>query len=365
MVGSGFYGAVVAHNLLHAGVDVTVVEKRDHLGGNCYTRPLADGSGHEHVYGPHIFHTNSTEIWDFVSQFTNWIPYVHRPKARYHGVLYSLPFNLMTFQQVYGVSTPAEAKRKLESVRKKISNPQNLEEWCLSQVGPDIYERFVRGYTKKQWQKDPKDLPASIIKRLPIRFSFDDNYFFDRYQGIPKDGYTAIFERLLDGVEVHLSTDFLEEKERWIERFDHIIYSGPLDALFDYSEGALEYRSLRFENTVMNTNDFQGVSQINETEEAVPYTRVIEHKHFYQRKVTDQTLVTYEYPERWSPGKVEYYPIETEENRKRHALYLEKLKTSKLPIVSGGRLGSFKYYDMHQVIGMALKQSEDLVRAWT
>lgn len=364
IVGAGFYGAVCARELADAGHAVTVIEKRTHIGGNCYTRPLENCGGHEHVYGPHIFHTNSSKVWNYLSRFTDWLPYVHRPKARYKGTLYSLPINLMTLQQFYGVTTPEDAREKLNSVRSAIDDPKNLEDWCLSQVGPEIYETLVRGYTAKQWQKEPRDLPASIIKRLPIRLNFDDNYFNDRYQGIPKEGYTIIFDRLLNKIPVETGIDFLEDTSYWFGKFDHIIYSGPIDALCKYEYGELEYRSLHFKSYLEKTNDFQGVSQINETDESVAYTRVIEHKHFYLDLSKPQTLVTYEYPEKWTLGKTEYYPIETHDSRSRYKSYQSLLKEQQLPITVGGRLGEFRYYDMHQIIGAALTKSTDLTQMW-
>jgi UDP-galactopyranose mutase len=364
IVGAGFYGAVCARELTDAGYCVQVIEKRPHLGGNCYTRPIPGGIGHEHVYGPHIFHTNSKSIWDYVSRFTAWVPYVHRPKARFKGRLYTLPFNLSTLCEVYETADPLLAKERFENARGAYPGGEDLEAWCLSQIGPDLYERLVRGYTRKQWQKDPQELPASIIRRIPIRWSVDDNYFNDAYQGIPEGGYTAVFEQLLAGIPVMTGVDFLVEKEDWMRRFDLTLYSGPLDSFFDYCFGPLEYRSLRFESRMIPLPDFQGVSQINETSESVEYTRVIEHRHFYRQAPGSHTLVTYEYPDRWVPGKEEYYPIETEANRRRHQAYCEKLASERLPLHVGGRLGTYRYYDMHQVIAMALKDSEAIIRKW-
>lgn len=364
IVGSGFFGSVVARELHRSGHKVHVLDKRPHIGGNCYSRELPECKAHEHVYGPHIFHTNATHIWSYISQFTDWIPYVHRPKARFKGTLYSLPINLMTLQQVYGVTTPQEARDRLELSRAKMSSEDNLENWCLAQVGPDLYERLIKGYTTKHWNKSPSELPSSIIKRLPIRLNFDDNYFNDRYQGIPKDGYTRIFERLLKGVPVSLRTDFLEDKEYWERKFDHVVYSGPLDAYFGYEHGPLEYRSLRFESQIVEAHDFQGVSQINETDVAVPHTRVIEHKHFSMDLSAPLTLLTYEFSQDWKPGEAEFYPIETNENRERHKRYRSMIEKESLPLTTGGRLGEFRYYDMHQVIASALKTSQELLERW-
>ena len=363
IVGAGFYGAVCARELSRAGFEVRVIEKRNHIAGNCYTEPLATG-GYRHAYGPHIFHTSSKNVWDYLSQFTEWLPFTYRPKSQYQGVLYSLPFNLMTFQQVYGVTTPAEARAKLEEVRVKNEDPQNLEEWCLSEVGPDIYQRLIRGYTKKQWQKDPKDLPASLIKRLPVRFYYDDNYFCDRYQGMPQQGYTPIFERLLECIPVELNVDFLDNRTEFLRDFDRVIYTGPADSYFAYDEGPLEYRSLRFETKVEDIDDFQGIAVVNQGEESVPYTRIIEHKHFYGDRGSGKTTLTYEYPQDWSIGKEPFYPIETPENRARHKSYLSRIQEQK-KIHVGGRLGLFRYFDMHQVVALALKDSNKMVESWS
>jgi UDP-galactopyranose mutase len=365
VVGAGFFGAVCARLLTDAGHRVLVVEKRNHLGGNAYTRPIPDCGGHEHVYGPHIFHCNAREIWDFVSRYTDWVPYVHRPKARYRGRIYSLPINLMTLNQIFGVTTPDEGRRVLESDRVHVENPRNLEEWCLSEIGPTLYETLIRGYTLKQWRKDPRELPSSIIKRLPVRLNYDDNYFSDRYQGIPSEGYTTIIERMLGGIPVELGTDFLADRDSWFTRFDHTIFTGSLDDLFGYSHGQLEYRSMRFESRVLDIEDFQGVAQMNETDESIPFTRTVEHKHFTLDYGIPRTLVTQEYSESWDLSKERYYPVETEENKLLHQRYKEMLINSGFPMTVGGRLGQYRYYDMHQVIGAALKTSRDLISAWS
>lgn len=364
VVGAGFFGAVCARLLTDAGHRVLVIEKRQHLGGNAYTRPIPDCGGHEHVYGPHIFHCNSKEIWDFVSRFTEWVPYIHRPKARYQGRVYSLPINLMTLHQVFGVTTPDEGRAVIEQERIPKKDPSSLEDWCLSQIGPTLYQRLIRGYTLKQWQKDPRQLPSSIIRRLPVRMTYDENYFSDRYQGIPSEGYTPIFERLLAGIPVEMGTDFLSDRDEWMRRFDHTIFTGSLDDFFGYSSGTLEYRSMRFESHVVDVGDYQGVAQMNETDEAVPFTRTVEHKHFSFDYGIPRTLITREFSESWDLSKERYYPVETLENRNLHKGYQSLLVESKLPITVGGRLGAYRYYDMHQVIGAALKIARDLLQAW-
>lgn len=361
VVGAGFFGAVCARLLADAGHRVLVIEKRDHLGGNAYTRPVPDCGGYEHVYGPHIFHCNSKEIWDFVSRFTEWVPYIHRPKARYQGRVYSLPINLMTLHQVFGVTTPEEGRAVIEEERIPRVNPSNLEDWCLSQIGPTLYERLIRGYTLKQWQKDPRELPSSIIRRLPVRMTYDENYFSDRFQGIPSEGYTPIFERLLRGIPVEMETDFLSDRDDWIKRFDHTIFTGSLDDFFGYSSGTLEYRSMRLESQVVEVEDYQGVAQMNETDEAVPFTRTVEHKHFTFDYGIPRTLITREFSESWDLSKERYYPVETLENKNLHERYQSLLAELKLPVTVGGRLGSYRYYDMHQVIGAALQVGRKLV----
>lgn len=364
IVGSGLYGAVCARELTDSGYECMVLEKRSHIGGNCYSEYHEDAACHQHVYGPHIFHTNSKTIWDYINRFTAFDSYVHRVKANYRNELYGLPINLMTLYQLFGVRTPEEAKKQLEKECEPITNPRNLEEWCLSQMGQRIYETFFYGYTTKQWQKDPKELPASLIKRLPIRFSFDDNYYNHRYQGIPSEGYTRIFERLLEGVPVQLDVDFLSDRDAWMQKYDHTIYTGPIDAFFNYSEGVLEYRSLRFENELLAVQDFQGCSQMNYTNIHVPFTRIVEHKHFNLNNTTKRTLITYEYSETWKKGATPYYPINTEPNQKIFKAYKQKEKEAGLSLTIGGRLGEYRYYDMHQIIGAALVTVEKLSKQW-
>lgn len=359
IVGAGFYGSVCARELTDAGHRVHVIEKRDHIGGNCFTRYWEEADCHQHVYGAHIFHTNNREIWDYVNRFAEFNHYVNRVKVNYRDTIFSFPINLLTLFQIYGVRTPSEAEEKLASVREPIENPANMEEWCLANVGREIYEIFIKGYTSKQWNKPPSELPASIIRRVPIRLTFDDNYFNDRYQGIPIGGYTAIFDQLLKGIPVDLKVDFLSERDDWLKRYDRVIYTGPIDAFFEHCFGHLEYRSLRFETELRPTRDFQGNAVINYTEATVPHTRIYEHKHFDLSLKADQTLTSIEYPQDWQPGMIEYYPVITESNNDRYQLYREKADQLSLPVHFGGRLGSFKYYDMHQVVGAALKTVRD------
>ena len=352
IVGSGLFGSIFARELTDAGFKCLVVEKRNHIGGNCYTENV-EGI-HIHRYGPHIFHTSDKNVWEYMNRFCEFNNFVNRPKVNYNGNLYSFPINLFTLYQLYGVKTPQEAKEKLEISKVKIDNPKNLEEWILSQVGQEIYETFIKGYTKKQWNKDPKELPKSIIQRLPIRTTFDDNYFFDKYQGIPIGGYTKIFEKLLDGIDVVLNTDFFNDKEYYKSISKKIVYTGPVDRYFDYCYDKLEYRSLEFDTQKIDVEDYQGNALINYTEEHIPYTRICEHKHFDNTNVPF-TYVTKEYPK--NEGEP-YYPINNEENNERYKKY-KKLMEKEEEILFGGRLADYKYYDMHQVIGSALKRVKD------
>lgn len=362
IVGAGLYGAVCARELADAGHHCVVIERRNHLGGNCYTRYDAGAGCHEHVYGPHIFHTGNQVVWEYVQRFALFNHYVNRPKVRYGGRLFSFPINLMTLYQLYGVSTPEEARAKLAELRSPVKNPASMEEWCLAQVGPEIYETFIKGYTLKQWRKHPRDLPASIVQRLPIRLTFDDNYFTHPYQGIPIGGYTAIFERLLSGIEVRLGIDFLEHRDALIDQFDLVIFTGPIDAFFRYSEGILEYRSLRFERKCLDMPDYQGNAIVNYTEEDVPYTRIVEHKHFDLSFAQSKTVVTLEFPDSWEPGKVEYYPVDTERNRELLERYRRKASREVPAVTFGGRLGEYKYYDMDEVIASALNKVKSLIQ---
>jgi UDP-galactopyranose mutase len=351
IVGSGLFGSVFAHEMTKVGKKCLIIEKRNHIAGNCHTENK-DGIN-VHTYGPHIFHTNDKGIWEWVNQFTEFHNYKHTPKVNYKDKIYSFPINLMTLYQIWGVNTPEEAKQKLEEVRVKNDNPKNLEEWILSQVGHDIYEKFIKGYTQKQWNKDPKELPTSIIKRLPIRTNFDDNYFFDKYQGIPVGGYTQIFEKILEGIEVKTNIDYFENKEYWNSIADKIVFTGKIDEFFDYQFGELEYRTLRFDNKKIELEDYQGCSIVNYTDFNVPYTRITEHKHFENSK-SDSTWITIEYPKDYEKGDVPYYPINDEKNNSIYEKYKELTKESN--VIFGGRLSEYKYYDMHQIIGSALSK---------
>jgi len=354
IVGAGLFGAVCARELTDAGKKVLVIDKRNHIGGNCYTEEVSGVQVHK--YGPHIFHTNSKKVWDYISKFTEFNNFVNRPKVSYKGQIFSFPINLFTLYQLYNVTTPQQAKDKLKEVSVK-TDDDSLEGHMLSTVGPEIYNTFVKGYTTKQWGRSPKNLPSFIIKRLPIRFTYDDNYFNDKYQGIPTCGYTKMFENLLEGIEVKLEVDFLSSS---FDRSDYkkIIYTGPIDAYYDYKYGALEYRSLSFEREILE-GDFQGNAVVNYTEEEVPYTRIIEHKHFSDPK-NSITVVTKEYPQEFdvAGGTEPYYPVNDIKNNNKYKQY-ENLSTGE-SVVFGGRLGLYKYYDMDQVIAAALKATEDL-----
>ena len=353
IVGAGFYGAICAHELVKRGKSVLVIEKRDHIGGNCYTREL-EGI-HVHEYGPHIFHTNDQRIWEWINQFAEFNNYKNTPVANYKGEIYSLPFSMWTFSQMWGVKTPGEAQAVIDS-QKFEGKVTNLEEQALSLVGKDIYEKLIKGYTTKQWRKDPKDLPASIIKRLPVRFTYDNNYFNDKYQGIPEGGYTQIFEKLLQGVNIKFNVDYFEKKEQWDAIAKNVIYTGPIDMFFDYQHGDLEYKSIRWENELMNKSNHQGCAVMNYTDVEVPYTRVIEHKYFDDQK-QDMTYVSKEFPQEYKRGVEPFYPVNDAKNTEIYRKY--KAMADELPNVHfGGRLATYKYYDMHQVIAAALHDLE-------
>lgn len=351
IVGAGIYGSVFARELTNAGKKVLVIDKRNHIGGNCYTENIEGINVHK--YGPHIFHTSDKRVWDYVNNLVPFNHFSYRPKIKYKDNIYSLPINMMSLYQVYGVKTPEEAKQKLDEVKIPNEKPSNLEEWILSQVGPELYEIFIKGYTTKQWGRDPKLLPSFIIKRLPIRLTFDDNYYFDNYQGIPIGGYTKIFEKLLDGIEVRLGTDFFEQKEYFESISTKVLYTGPIDRFYDYKFGKLEYRSLHFENEVLSISDFQGIAGMNYGDVDVPYTRIIEHKHF-EFGEQPKTVITKEYPR--NEGEP-YYPVNDTTNNDRYNQYKE-LMSMEDKYLFGGRLADYKYYDMHQVFASALKRSK-------
>jgi len=352
IVGSGLFGSVFANKMSEQGAKCLVLDKRNHIGGNCYTKKNENID--VHVYGPHIFHTNSERIWNYINKFSTFNNFIYRPKVNYCDKLYSFPINLFTLYQLWGVKTPSEAEDKLKQVRIEIENPKNLEEWILSQVGEELYKTFIYGYTKKQWNKDPKQLPASIIKRLPIRQTFDDNYFNAKYQGIPVDGYTKIFENLLKNVDIELNVDYLKDLDYLNKKANKIVYTGALDELFDYNYGQLEWRSLNFKEEIISIPDFQGNAVINYTSENIKHTRITEHKHFTFVK-SDITVITKEYPQDWDKTKEKYYAINTEENIKLNNRYKEQLDPR---YIIGGRLADYCYYDMDQVIGSALSKAE-------
>jgi UDP-galactopyranose mutase len=349
VVGAGLFGATFAWRAIHAGKKVLVVDSRRHVGGNCYT--YYDGGIHVHAYGPHIFHTPDVEVWKFMERFTTFEPYVHRVHAIAKDKrVYSLPINLATLNQVFGVVTPSEAAQQLERVRVPCSDPKNLEQWALSRVGKELYELLFEGYTTKQWGKHPSQLPAGIIKRLPIRFTWDDNYFTDRYQGIPNNGYTDIIERMLDGCEVVLRTDFFNEREKLEKMSKRTVYTGRLDEYYDHIHGTLEHRSVTFSSYEENVPDFQGTSQMNYTDVATAWTRIVEHKHFSRVDLSPaRTIVTYEFPEECVLHAVPCYPINTAENDAKQAKYAATA-TLEQRMVFGGRLASYKYLDMWKVI---------------
>ena len=352
IVGAGIYGSIFARELTNAGYKCVVIDKRNHIGGNCYTEKIEDINVHK--YGPHIFHTSNKKVWDYVNNLVPFNHFSYRPKVNYKGQIYSFPINLLTLYQVYGVSTPHEAFQKLEEVKVKNDKPKNLEEWILSQVGPELYEIFIKGYTTKQWGRTPDQLPSFIIKRLPIRLTFEDSYYFDSYQGIPIGGYTKIFEKLLDGIEVRLETDYFSNKEYFNQLANKIVYTGPIDRFYDYQFGKLEYRSLEFETRVLDIKDFQGIAGVNYTDVNVPYTRIIEHKHF-EFGEQPNTVITKEYPR--NEGEP-YYPVNDIANNTRYNQYKE-LMDKETKFLFGGRLADYKYYDMHQVVGSALKRVND------
>ena len=362
IVGAGLYGAVMARELMDAGKRVLVLEKRDHIAGNVYTKKT-EGI-HVHVYGAHIFHTNSKEVWDYVQRFAVFNRFTNSPVANWKGELYSLPFNMYTFNKMWGVVTPAEAAARIEQQRRAagITEPKNLEEQAISLVGTDIYEKLIKGYTQKQWGRPCTELPAFIIKRLPVRFTFDNNYFNALYQGIPVGGYTKLVENMLEGIEVRTCTDYLAEREHWNGIAKKIIYTGPIDAYFGFSLGNLEYRSVRFETEVLDMPNFQGNAAVNYTDAETPWTRIIEHKWFEfgkdeQGRELPKTVISREYSSEWRPGDEPYYPVNDEKNTALYARYRALSKGEK-NVIFGGRLGEYRYYDMDQVIASALERAK-------
>ena len=351
IVGAGLFGAVFAHEATKQGKRCLVIEKRNHTGGNIYCETIEDITVHK--YGAHIFHTSSQRVWDYVNSFCEFNNFINTPMANYEGKLYNLPFNMNTFSQIFGVTTPEEAKAIIEEQRSEIKGePKNLEEQAISLVGREIYTKLVKGYTEKQWGRDCKDLPAFIIKRLPVRYTYDNNYFNDTYQGIPVNSYNELIDKLLDGVEVRLNTDFLQDKDYYLSLAEKCVYTGTIDGYFNYSLCNLDYRSLRFETETLPMQEFQPVAVVNYNERQIPFTRIIEHKHFEFGK-QEKTVITREYPANWEIGDEPYYPVNDERN---NALYEEykALAENEKNVIFGGRLGQYKYFDMDKCIESAL-----------
>ena len=361
VVGSGLYGAIFAHEAKSKGKSVLVVDKRPNIAGNVYTEKQ-EGIN-VHMYGAHIFHTNDKRVWNYITQFAEFNRFTNSPVANYKGELYSMPFNMYTFNKMWGVVTPDEAAAKIEEQKKEITGePKNLEEQAISLVGRDIYEKLVKGYTEKQWGRDCKELPAFIIKRLPVRLTFDNNYFNALYQGIPIGGYTKMVENLLDGIEVRLNTDYLEHKAELDALADKVVYTGPIDAYFGFKLGTLEYRSVRFENETLDIPNFQGNAAVNYTDRETPWTRIIEHKWFEFGKDENgndlpKTIISREYSSEWKPGDEPYYTVNDAKNSLLYSEY-KKLADAENKVIFGGRLGEYKYYDMDQVIAAVLEKCE-------
>ena len=352
VVGAGLYGAVFAYEAKKRGKEVLVIDRRDHKGGNIYCEEV--NGINVHKYGAHIFHTSNKKVWEYVNQFAEFNRYTNSPVANYKGELYNLPFNMNTFNKMWGVITPQEAAAKIEEQRKEagITEPKNLEEQAISLVGKDIYEKLIKGYTQKQWGRKCTELPSFIIKRLPVRLTFDNNYFNDLYQGIPMGGYNVIIDKMLDGVEVELDTDYLANKDKYENIADKIIFTGPIDEFYDYCFGPLEYRSVRFETEELPVENYQGNAVINYTDAETPYTRIIEHKHF-EFGTQPTTVISKEYSAEWKVGDEPYYPVNNDKNAALYQKYLDKSKEEN-KVIFGGRLGEYKYYDMDKVIESAL-----------
>ncbi len=355
IVGSGLFGAVFAQQMTENGKSCLIIEKRNHLGGNIYCKEIEGITVHE--YGAHIFHTSDKKVWNYVNKFVEFNHYINSPIANYYGEIYNLPFNMNTFSKMWGIKTPAEAKAKIDEQKSQITGePKNLEEQAIRLVGQDIYQKLIKGYTEKQWGRDCKELPAFIIKRLPVRYTYDNNYFNDRYQGIPEGGYNVLIEQLLNGCDVRLNVDFLQDKEQLSSLADKIVYTGTIDSYYNYQYGALEYRSVRFESEVLDEENHQGVAVVNYTDRETPYTRIIEHKHF-EFGTQPKTVITKEYSADWKLGDEPYYPVNDEKNQKIYAQYAS-LAANEPNIIFGGRLAEYKYYDMDKVIASALHAAE-------
>lgn len=359
IVGTGLFGAVCADLLKAKGNTILMIDKRDHIGGNVYTESVKGINVHK--YGAHIFHTNNKRVWDYVNSFVEFNRYTNSPVANYKGRLYNLPFNMNTFYQMWGVKTPAEAQAKIEEQKAQyhIDEPRNLEEQAISLIGKDIYEALIKGYTQKQWGRACTDLPAFIIKRLPVRFTFDNNYFNDRYQGIPEGGYTALIEKMIEGCDVRLGVDYLSDREAYDAMADKVIYTGEIDRLFSYQYGHLQYRTVSFETELLEgVANYQGNAVVNYTEAEVPYTRIIEHKHFEFGTQPD-TVISREYSKEWQPGDEPYYPVNDDKNSALYAQYKE-LADQQTKVIFGGRLAEYKYYDMDKVIMSAMEMVEKM-----
>lgn len=354
IVGAGLFGSTFAYEMTKKGKKCLVIDKRNHIGGNVYCKDIEGINVHE--YGAHIFHTNNKKIWDYVNSFIEFNRYTNSPIANYKGEIYNLPFNMNTFNKLWGVITPEEARKKIEEQKEKagIKEPKNLEEQAISLVGTDIYTKLIKGYTEKQWGRSATELPSFIIKRLPVRFTYDNNYFNDKYQGIPIGGYNKIIEKMLENVEIKLNSNFFEDREYYENIAEKIVFTGMIDEFYDYKFGNLEYRSLRFEHEILDEKNHQGVAVVNYTEREIPYTRVIEHKHFEYGE-QEKTVITREYPSEWKLGDEPYYPVNNEKNNELFKKYKE-LADKEENVIFGGRLGDYKYYDMHQVIEEALNK---------
>ena len=360
IVGAGLFGAVAAYRAARSGKKALVIDRRPHTGGNAYCEEREGIRVHK--YGAHIFHTSNREVWEFVNRFVEFNNYINSPVANYKGKLYNLPFNMNTFYAMWGVTTPAQAAEMIDRQRHEagISEPRNLEEQAISLVGIDIYERLVKGYTEKQWGRDCSELPSFIIKRLPVRFTYDNNYFNDLYQGIPIGGYNKLIDALFEGADIKTSVDFLTEKEKWMSMADKVVYTGAIDEYFEYCFGKLEYRTVRFETEVLDTDNYQGVAVVNYTDRETPYTRVIEHKHF-EFGTQPKTVISKEYSTDWKEGMEPYYPVNNEKNQMLYQKYREKAQQQE-KVFFGGRLGEYKYYDMDKVIASAMNGWEALHR---
>lgn len=353
IVGAGLFGAIFAYEAKKKGKKCLVIDKRNHIAGNIYTENIEGINVHK--YGAHIFHTSNKEVWEYINQFAEFNRYTNSPVAVYKGELYNMPFNMNTFNKLWGVITPEEARAKIEEEKEeaRIETPKNLEEQAISLVGKTIYEKLVKGYTEKQWGQRASELPSFIIKRLPVRFIYDNNYFNDTYQGIPIGGYTKVIEKMLEGIEVKLNYDFFEDRENLESIAEKIVFTGPIDKFYDYKYGELEYRSLRFETEILDKENYQGNAVVNYTEYEVPYTRIIEHKHF-EYGTQPKTVITREYPDKWTKEKEPYYPINNEKNNELYEKY-KLLAEENKKVIFGGRLGQYKYYDMDKVIAESLK----------